>query len=71
VPFFKGRSTYLRLERRAGTLVASVSHDGAEWITLEPLRIDLPKTVRLGVDAVNTSIRPFVVEFDELKLTTR
>jgi WD40 repeat protein len=71
VPFFKGRSTYLRLERRAGTLVASVSHDGAEWIALAPLRIDLPKTVRVGVDAVNTSKRPFVVEFDELKLTTK
>jgi hypothetical protein len=51
--------------------LAAVSHDGTEWITQPPLRIDLPKTVRVGVDAVNTSKQPFVVEFDELRLTTR
>jgi WD40 repeat protein/serine/threonine protein kinase len=70
-PFFKGRSTYLRLQRRVGNLVASVSHDGTEWISLPPLRIDLPKTVRVGVDAVSTSERPFVVEFSELRLTKK
>jgi regulation of enolase protein 1 (concanavalin A-like superfamily) len=54
-----------------GNLVASVSHDGTEWITLPPLRIELPKTVRVGVDAVSTSEQPFVVEFSELRLTTK
>ena len=60
----------MRLERRPGKVVASLSRDGTEWITLPPLRIDLPKTVRIGVDAVSTSKRPFVAEFDELKWTT-
>jgi WD40 repeat protein/serine/threonine protein kinase len=69
-PFFKGRSTYFRLQRRQGTILASVSHNGKEWIALEPLRIALPKRMRVGVAAVNTSKQPFVVEFSELKLTT-
>jgi WD40 repeat protein len=69
--FFKGRSTYLRLERRQGTIRAACSHDGKEWITLPPLDVDLPPTVRVGVAAVNTSREPFTVEFDELKWTTK
>jgi hypothetical protein len=33
-----------------------------------PLNVDLPKTVLVGVDAVNTSKEPFTVEFEDLKL---
>ena len=57
--------------RRPGQIVAPMSHDGSEWILLPALRIDMPKTVRVGVDAVSTSKRPFVVDFDELNLTTK
>jgi regulation of enolase protein 1 (concanavalin A-like superfamily) len=69
--FFKGRSTYLRLERRQGTIRAAMSHDGKEWITLPPLDVELPLTVRVGVAAVNTSKEPFTVEFDDWKMTTK
>ena len=39
--FFKGESTYLRLERKGDKVTASYSHDGKEWteakeITVEP-----------------------------------
>jgi regulation of enolase protein 1 (concanavalin A-like superfamily) len=69
--FFKGRSTYLRLERRGGTVKASLSDDGKEWSFVKELRVDFPKKLKVGVAAISTSAEPFQVEFDELKVTTK
>jgi regulation of enolase protein 1 (concanavalin A-like superfamily) len=65
----KGRTAYLRLERRKGEVWARVSADGQSWTdAVAPLNVDLPSAVRVGVDAVNTSKEPFTVEFEELQL---
>jgi hypothetical protein len=66
--FFKGRSTWLKLERRGGKVSASYSHDGKEWTEVKQIDVDLPRKVQVGVAAVNTSTKPFVVRFQELAL---
>jgi serine/threonine protein kinase/WD40 repeat protein/regulation of enolase protein 1 (concanavalin A-like superfamily) len=66
----KDRSFYLRLERRKGEVRARVSADGRSWTdAVAPLNLDLPPAVRVGADAVNTSKKPFTVEFERLTLT--
>ena len=66
--FFKGRSTWLKLERRGGKVSASYSHDGKEWTEVKQIDVDLPRKLQVGVAAVNTSTKPFVVRFQELAL---
>jgi regulation of enolase protein 1 (concanavalin A-like superfamily) len=69
--FFKGRSTYLRLERQGDKVRASLSEDGKKWSFVKELHVDFPKKLRVGVAAINTSAEPFKVEFDELKITSK
>jgi hypothetical protein len=66
--FFKGRSTWLKLERRGGKVSASYSHDGKEWTEVKQIDVELPRKVQVGVAAVSTSAKPFVVRFDQLSL---
>src|SRR5947199_401510 len=66
--FFKGRSTHLRLERKGNEVTASYSHDGKEWTAVKTLTVDLPAQLQVGVAAVNSSNREFVVEFDQFKV---
>jgi regulation of enolase protein 1 (concanavalin A-like superfamily) len=69
--FFKGNSTWLRLERRGNKAIASYSHDGKEWTEAKEITVDLPKKLRVGVAVVNTSAKAFAVEFEELKIATK
>jgi regulation of enolase protein 1 (concanavalin A-like superfamily) len=66
--FFKGRSTWLKLERRAGKVIASYSHDGKEWTEVKQIDVELPRKVQIGVAAVNTSTKPLTVEFEGLSV---
>jgi hypothetical protein len=68
---FKGRSTWLRLERKGDTVLASYSHDGKQWSEARTVDVNLPKKVQIGVDAVNTSAKDFEVEFTEFKVSTK
>ena len=70
-PFFKGRSTYLRLTRHRNVFTIAVSHDGTVWLAEDSVTTDLPKTIKVGVSAINTSKKPFTVEFAEFKVTTK
>lgn len=67
--FFKGRSTYLRLQRKGDRATVSYSHDGKEWTAVKELLVDLPEKLEIGVAAVSTSEQPFRVEFDELEIS--
>ncbi len=62
---------YLRLERKGGRVIASVSDNGLRWTPMEPITVKLPKRVKLGVAAVNTSTDPFKVEFSEWEVFTK
>lgn len=70
-PFFKGRSTHLRLIRRDNQLECAVSHDGLDWIPGKIIPIDFPRKLQLGIAAVNTSRDPFTVDFQALEVVTK
>jgi len=59
------RDTYLRLERRGSRIIGSVSDNGLRWMPLEPIAAELPKRIKVGVVAVNTSTDPFKAEFSD------
>jgi regulation of enolase protein 1 (concanavalin A-like superfamily) len=62
------QDTYLRLERRGGQVFGSASEDGIRWHSFDPIAVDLPKEIKLGVSAINTSTEPFKAELSELEL---
>ncbi len=68
-PFFQGRSTHLRLERRGNQILASLSHDGFQWLAGKPVNTEFSKKVKVGILAINTSKRPLMAEFEEFRLT--
>jgi len=63
--------TYLRLERRGGRIFGSFSEDGIRWGSFNPIAVELPKDLKLGVDAINTSTEPFKAEFSEPEVYKR
>lgn len=69
--FFKGKSTWLKVERLGEQITTSISHDGKEWTETAKLRANYPETVRVGALAVNSSDNDFVVEFAEFKITVK
>src|SRR5262249_60356011 len=66
--FFKGKSTWLKLERRKDKVTASYSHDGKEWTEAKQITVELPNKLHIGVAAVNTSAQAFSVEFEGIKI---
>lgn len=60
--------TYLRLERRADQLLASVSPDGQQWTDLLPIQASFPSKVQVGVAAVNAAQQPLALRFEKLQL---
>lgn len=55
------RDTWLRLERRGSKVFGMASHDGVNWKAYdEPITIDFPETVQVGVEARNSSSQPFI-----------
>ena len=62
------QDTYLRLERRGGRIIGSVSDDGIRWLSFEPITVELNKEIKLGIGAINTSTEAFKAEFSELEV---
>jgi regulation of enolase protein 1 (concanavalin A-like superfamily) len=61
-------TTYLRLERRAGMVYAATSVDGIQWLSMEPIEIELPKMLSLGVAAGHNTSSPFEAVFEDFKV---
>jgi regulation of enolase protein 1 (concanavalin A-like superfamily) len=63
--------THLKLERRQGKIDASYSQDGGKtWKQVHgPFPTDLPAKVKVGVSAVNKTVKPLTVEFADLQIT--
>jgi regulation of enolase protein 1 (concanavalin A-like superfamily) len=54
------QDTYLRVERRGGKFYALASHDGVHWkVYDEPIEVDFPEGLGVGVVAVSSSDQPF------------
>ncbi len=62
--FFKGRSTWLKVQRTADTLTTHISHDGKDWLETATLTARLTEVVQVGVTAINSSDAEFVVAFE-------
>jgi regulation of enolase protein 1 (concanavalin A-like superfamily) len=62
------QDTYLRLERRGERIYALVGADGYRWTSFEPLAVNLPKDLKLGVSAINTSKDPLKAVFSDLEV---
>jgi regulation of enolase protein 1 (concanavalin A-like superfamily) len=58
--------TYLRLERRGDKVYALGSHDHVHWkLYDDPIEIDFPRVVQVGVEAVSSSDQPFRCAFED------
>ncbi len=62
------QDAWLRLERRGRGLSGAVSPDGQRWTEFEPLEVDLPAKVRVGVAAVNAARQPLSLRFEGLQI---
>ncbi len=64
-----GNPVWLRLERRGNVLRLAYSADGKSWKYLAgPLRLGLPRQVKVGVVAETTGEGVFKVVFDQFRL---
>jgi regulation of enolase protein 1 (concanavalin A-like superfamily) len=64
-----GNVTLLKLERHGHKVSASVSSDGVQWTSLEPMVVHFSKTVRVGVAAGHNTSTPLTAEFERFTLT--
>jgi regulation of enolase protein 1 (concanavalin A-like superfamily) len=62
------RATYLRLERRDNLIHGAMSEDGDKWDEFDPIEVELPAKLKLGVAAINTSTEPFEAVLEGLKV---
>jgi regulation of enolase protein 1 (concanavalin A-like superfamily) len=63
------QDTYLRVERRGSKFYALASHDGVHWKAYdEPIDVDFPAALRVGVEAVSSSDQPFRCTFEGLAI---
>jgi hypothetical protein len=59
------KDAYLRLERRGDKVYALTSPDGLHWKAYDdPIEVEFPAALRLGVVVVNSSDRPFACALD-------
>jgi regulation of enolase protein 1 (concanavalin A-like superfamily) len=63
-----GKDQYLRLERRDGKIIASVSADGIRWNSLDPLDARLGRRVLVGVAAGQNTSTGFAPQFSGYRL---
>jgi regulation of enolase protein 1 (concanavalin A-like superfamily) len=62
------KATFVRLERKGDKFLASVSHDGKEWKEMEPLELQLPAKLKVGVSGGGTSMNVFAPRFDQFQV---
>ncbi|MBS0207996.1 MAG: DUF1349 domain-containing protein [Planctomycetes bacterium] len=66
--FFPEASTWLKATRRGNRITVFMSHDGKKWKEVRSLDVKLATELQVGVAALNTSDKPFRVEFDDFIL---
>jgi regulation of enolase protein 1 (concanavalin A-like superfamily) len=68
--FFKGNTTWLRLNRHDARIACYFSHDGQTWVGMGVVTSEFPERVQVGIHAVNTG-GPFAVLFDQFSIVRR
>lgn len=69
--YFHGDSTWLKAVRRGNRITVLMSHDGTKWIEVKTVIVKLDSRLQVGVAALNTSDKPFRVEFADLVLKSQ
>ncbi|HEY1381649.1 MAG TPA: sigma-70 family RNA polymerase sigma factor [Gemmataceae bacterium] len=64
----KDEPVWLRIERRGNTLYGSASADGVQWTTLEPMAVELPPKLLVGVVAGQNTTIGFAPTFEGFRL---
>ena len=62
------KDTYLRLERRGDKVYGLATHDRVTWKNYDPIEVDFPAPLLVGVVGINSSKEPFACAFSELGL---
>ena len=62
------RDIWLRLERHGKIISGFLSPDGRDWDQLEPMEIEWPARLTVGLDAVNSCSDPMTVRFHDYSL---
>ena len=64
----KDKDTYLRVERLGKKVYGMASQDGVHWRSYDPIEVDFPPSISVGVVAVNSSADGFNCAFEDLNL---
>ena len=59
---------WLRLERHGNTIAGAFSRDGQDWEELDPMDVEWPARLKVGVAAVNSCGDPMTVRFQKYSL---
>jgi regulation of enolase protein 1 (concanavalin A-like superfamily) len=59
---------FLRLERVGNQIYGLTSSDGVHWRSYEPITVDFPSTVKVGVEAINSASSEFSCAFEGYKV---
>lgn len=62
------QDAYLRLERRGNQMLNATSPDGIHWSSYEPIALELPRSIQIGIVGVSSSDVPLAIRFRDLAL---
>jgi S1-C subfamily serine protease len=62
---------WLKLDREGNLISGAFSIDGREWTDLEPMDVEWPTRLKVGVDWVNSCGDPMTVRFEEYALARK
>ncbi len=66
--YFRGRTTWLMVQRKGDKLNSWISHDGKDWKFTGTYESQFPDKVQVGILALNGSQSDFTVEFQDFRL---
>jgi regulation of enolase protein 1 (concanavalin A-like superfamily) len=64
----ENQDVYLRVERRGDKVYGLASHDGIAWKAYDPIEVDFPLALEVGVVGISSSKEPFACRFEGLSL---
>jgi regulation of enolase protein 1 (concanavalin A-like superfamily) len=63
-----GKDTWLKIERKGDRFYGYATQAAGKWHALGDKAVEMPKKLRVGVAAINTSLQPFAPSYSELKI---
>lgn len=69
--FYQGDTTWLHMERKGQIIHTWVSHNGKDWQHTGTITSQFPRSIQIGVDALNRSNSEFVAVFEDLSISQK